>query len=88
MWDSFSFETGVIGSPPYHFIALDFSDNNYDGLTQAIVKCGKNPVFDLINDDDKIVILEVTDVDRIRIIQSNSFVSFTQIVDLSELSFR
>ena len=85
LWDPFSFENGVVGSPPYHFIALDFSDNDFEGLTSATVQCRENPVFDLLNDDDKIVILEVSRPSTMIVKQSNGYKTLSQMIDLSGL---
>ena len=86
LWDNFSFEDGYIHSAPWYFIALDFSSNDFEGLTSATVRCGTNPVVDLLADADKIVILEVSNLSDMIITQSNGYKTFTQTVDLSGLT--
>ena len=90
IWDPYSFETGVIKDAPYHFIALDLSDNNYDEqLTSVVVRNSSYPNegIEIINRVSKQVLIEVRSAhDSIEIIQTNMLDrTYTQVLSLSEI---
>jgi hypothetical protein len=85
VWDPYSFEHGVIGEPSYHFLALDFTDNNFAGLTMAQVSQDIS-VVDLLNREVKKILMEIKDVNKPLIItQSNGIDIKQQIFDINEL---
>ena len=84
--DPFNFENGVIGSPPFYYIALDFSDNGFKGLTSVLIECGSGSPVELLNDVDKIVILEVKDAETITVTQTTKSDSMIQTFSLSDLT--
>lgn len=83
IWDPFNFENGVIGSAPFYYIALDFSDNVFEGLTSVVVDCGSGSPVELLSDTDKIVILEVKDAETLTVTQTSKVDSMVQTFDLS-----
>ena len=86
LWDPFDFHNGTITNPPYHFIALDFSDNDFDGLESVVVTIDDGVNTDLLSDSDKIVIFEIRDDDAFIVItQSNGYKTIEQMIDLSNL---
>lgn len=86
IWDPFNFSNGEITQAPYHFIALDFSDNDYEGLMSVTIAVDDGAAFDLLNDTDKIVILEIdNDANFLVITQSNGYKTYEQLVDLTSL---
>lgn len=87
VFDTFDCVNGVIGAPPYYFLALDFSENEFRGLMEATIQCGANPVIDLLNDEDKIVILDITEISELVITQTNGSDVLTQTVDLTGLTY-
>ena len=85
VWDPYSFEYGVIGEPSYHFLALDFTDNNFAGLTMAQVSQDVS-VVDLLNREVKKILIEIKDVNKPLIItQSNGFDTKIQRFDISSI---
>ncbi len=87
VWDPFNFKDGVIGSAPFYYIALDFSDNVFEGLTSVLVECGSGSPVELLDDADKIVILEVKDTEILTITQTTEVDSMVQIFSLTDLTF-
>jgi hypothetical protein len=58
VWDPYSFEHGVIGEPSYHFLALDFTDNNFAGLTMAQVS-QDGSIINLLDRESKKFTIEI-----------------------------
>lgn len=85
LWDPFSFEHGTIGESPYHFIVLDFSENDYSDL-ESVTILYDDISYDLLADTDKIMVFEVKDSDDFMIItQELDGETLEQILDLSGL---
>lgn len=85
VWDPYSFTNGYIHEGPYHFIALNVSENNYNGLLSAVIS-QDGAEIDLLHRVDKKVVIEIQDVSKpIVITQSNGIESRTQTFDISEL---
>ena len=90
IWDPYSFEHGEIKNPPYHFIALDFSDNEYDEqLTSIVVRNSSYPtdVVELVGREIQKILVEIRSTsDLIEIIQTNMLGrTYTQTLTLSDL---
>lgn len=85
LWDPFSFEHGTIGESPYHFVVLDFSENDYSNL-ESVTILYDDISYDLLADTDKIMVFEVKDNDDFMIItQKLGEKTLEQILDLSGL---
>lgn len=86
VWDPYSFINGNIHEGPYHFIALDVSENNYNGLLSVVIRQDTADI-DLLHREDRRVVIEIQDISKpITITQSNGIESRTQTFDISELT--
>lgn len=89
IWDPFSFDAGEICDAPYHFVALDFSNNDYSYRRSVIVYNSSNPndQIELVDRDDKRVVIEVqSTADDIIVTQTDAYGhTLTQILDLSSI---
>ena len=91
IWDPYSFEQGEIKSAPYHFIALDFSDNEYDEqLTSVVVRNSSYPNegTEMLGREVQKVLVEIrSSDDTVEVIQTNEFGrTYMQVLDLSGLT--
>jgi len=89
IWDPFNFDAGEIGDAPYHFVALDFTDNDYSYRKSVIVYNSSNPNdrIELVDRDDKRIVIEVRSAaDDIVVTQTDAYGhTLTQILDLSSI---
>jgi hypothetical protein len=86
--DSFNLNNGVINSPPYYYIALDFSDNEFDPEIKVSVVCGNRSPVKLYIDADKILIIEIGNSSEMTIRQKHGYMVYEQVVDLSGLTLQ
>ncbi len=87
LWDPFSFESGVT-TGVHHYIALDFSANDFDLLTACRAGVRSNEMIDVFNKEDHIILLEFDDSHTtLTVIQEALHDSLIETFDLSGIIY-
>ena len=85
MLDIFDLDEGVVPVEPYHFIALDLSDNNFDRLTLLRLTQDLTNI-DLLNREVKKVAIEISDITKPMILTlSDGYHNESREFDISNL---